>query len=753
MLFMGNGSSKPFSEIGQSAGVYQTDWSWSPLFADVDNDGFRDLLITNGFPRDITDMDFSDYRFDVQRYVSNERLLDSIPIVKIPNYAFKNQGSARFEDSTAAWGLKIPSFSNGAVYADLDLDGDLDYVVSNINDPAFVFENTLKKGETNFVQIELEGSQENPIVLGSKMVLYFEDQSFQFHELYTSKGYMSSLEGIAYFGFPKEKKISHLEVLWPDGKFSLIKSLEVNKRNKINYKSAREAAQNELKFPLVKEPISNLYQEVSLQYGIDYVHQENQINDFAFQRLLLRSVSKNDPKIEVGDLNNDGLEDFIIGSSKGYSPMIFLQDDYETFNKLLLFSDENDCNYEVEDIGLIDIENDGDLDLYLVSGGQYHPQKKYLKDRVLLNDGKGNFSKMEMNLDCTSNGSVVISSDYNQDGFQDLFIGARNTPLQYPLADTSFLIKNEQGELKIDDQQDASLFKDLGMVSDAQWVDMDGDGDEDLVVVGEFTPIQIFINEKGVFSKWMDSELEKHKGLWRSIAVLDHGGDGDNDLIIGNIGSNNMYNISKQTPMELFAVDVDQNGSIDPILFTYQKESDGSYQSYPFQFWKNLIQQSPYFRQKFDNFKSFSKATKDEYLSDEVFQKSLVLEVNQAKSVLIENLGSNQFDIIPLEEELQLAPINSILVESKKGTENPSVFLVGNDFGGNPFEGNQNGLTGILLEINNDDTHTIWKSQATGFEVAGHATDIKKIKLKDGGVLFLVAQNNDTIKVFKKDDG
>jgi hypothetical protein len=205
--------------------------------------------------------------------------------------------------------------------------------------------------------------------------------------------------------------------------------------------------------------------------------------------------------------------------------------------------------------------------------------------------------------------------------------------------------------------------------------------------------------------------------------------------------------------MELFAVDVDQNGSIDPILFTYQKESDGSYQSYPFQFWKNLIQQSPYFRQKFDNFKSFSKATKDEYLSDEVFQKSLVLEVNQAKSVLIENLGSNQFDIIPLEEELQLAPINSILVESKKGTENPSVFLVGNDFGGNPFEGNQNGLTGILLEINNDDTHTIWKSQATGFEVAGHATDIKKIKLKDGGVLFLVAQNNDTIKVFKKDDG
>jgi hypothetical protein len=748
MLFVGNGAGTPFSEVGQFAGVYQTDWSWSPLFADLDHDGLKDLLVTNGFPRDITDMDFANYRMEVQRYVSAGRLLDSIPIVKIPNYAFKNQGSIRFDDRTEDWGLNIPSFSNGAVYADLDLDGDLDYVVSNINDPAFVFENSLEYEQTQFLQINLNGSKENPSTLGSKIVLYFDDDSFQLYECYTSKGYLSSLEGIAYFGFPKDKKVSHVEVLWPDGKWSSIDQLTINTRIQIEHASAKTVTPNKIQFPLTEKRTPKKYREVSSEYGIDYMHRESEVNDFAFQRLLLRSLSKNDPKIKVGDLNNDGLEDFILSSSRGFSPELFLQKESGQFVNSALFSEENDLKFEVEDIALFDLEKDGDLDLYLVSGGQHQREERYLKDRLLVNNGQAQFSEIELDLPTASNGSLVATVDYNGDGYQDLFVGARNKPLQFPMSDQSVLIRNDQGVLKLDTKQPDSLFHDLGMVSDAKWVDIDGDQDQDLVVVGEFSPIQIFVNEAGSFQKVINPELEQNKGLWRSIAVLDKDQDGDQDLILGNFGSNNRYNISPKTPMELFAVDVDQNGTVDPILFTYQKDVEGTFKSYPLQFWKNLIQQSPYFRQKFNRFKSFSKATQEEFLKDEVFQGAQVLEVNQERTVFVENLRGGQFQVRPLEDKAQWGPVNSILIDSTSIDQETQVFMVGNDLGGNPFEGNQDAFSGLLLTMAKEGFE--YKEFPTlGFENLGYATDVKKIKVK-GGALILVAQNNGKLKAFKR---
>lgn len=751
MLFMGNGTSQSFSEIGKLAGVYQTDWSWSPLFADLDNDGLKDLMITNGFPRDITDMDFANYRFDVQRFVSKTRLLDSIPVVKISNYSYKNNGDMSFIDQTESWGLKIPSFSNGAVYSDLDLDGDLDYVVNNINDLAFVFENKTDHKTSDFIQIKLKGPSNNPKGLGSKVVVRFDDGSFQFHELYISKGYMSSVEAMAHFGLGKGKKLSNVEILWPDGKYSNIKGLMVNRRHEINYDDAQKINLQSLKFPLNKKDASKTYSEVSMKYGIDHLHEEQQVNDYAYQRLLPRKLSENGPSLEVGDLNGDGLEDFLVGSSFGYSPVIFFQTESGIFEKKILFDNAKMLQYEIESMALFDLENDGDLDLYMVSGGgQFKGGNSNLQDRLFINDGLGYFTLNEIDLPIFSNGSVVTISDFDKDGYIDLFVGARNVPEQFPNADKSYLLKNIKGVLTPIDLQNNIEFNSLGMVSDAKWVDIDGDFDDDLVVVGEYSSIQIFKNNKGEFNKIINKELENNKGLWRCIEIYDKDNDGDFDLLIGNFGSNNMYNISQETPLNLISKDIDDNGSIDPIIFTYQKNKNGEMESYPIQFWKNLIDQSPFFRQKFNSYEDFSNATINDYKEDKAFEGAKILSVNQDKSMIIENLGNDEFKAIPLPQEAQLAPLNCIFVKENDFSKT-QLFLTGNDMGGNPFEGNHDGFRGLILESQKNQEFSIIQANDSGFNIPGNAKDIVKIKLKNGDELIIVAQNQDRLLVFKKD--
>ena len=536
MLFKNNGSNLPFSEIGQFSGIYQTDWSWSPLFADFDNDGNRDLFITNGFPRDITDMDFANYRLNYGAYTPLKTLLDSIPIVKIPNYAYKNKGNLTFEDVSNNWGLGIPSFSNGAIFSDLDLDGDLDYVVNNINDNAFLFENKLSEKEKspNYIQIELKGSKLNPNAIGSKVVLRFSDGSIQYQEQQLSRGYMSSNDPILYFGLGYEKKLEKIEVLWPNGASYKLIQPQLNKRYSINIEN--DSSKGDLTFPFIEKEKKLDYKEVSNKYNINYFHEEKNVQDFFKQRLLPHKLSQNGPCLAVGDLNGDELEDFIIGSAASYSPKIFLQSDDSKFYSKELLSKAEDKQFEVESMILFDADKDGDLDLYLVSGGnEYDANSEWYQDRLFINDGKGNFVNQKNRLpNLNSNGCVVRSVDFDLDGDLDLFVGGHNKPGAYPLADKSFLLKNNNGFFEDVTKEILPPLKPFGILTDANWTDINNDGRKDLILVGEYSPVTIFVNKKDGFERLQSKILDNSYGLWRSIEVADLDNDGDLDFLLGN---------------------------------------------------------------------------------------------------------------------------------------------------------------------------------------------------------------------------
>ena len=750
MLFKNNGPNLPFSEIGQFSGVYQTDWSWSPLFADFDYDGNRDLFITNGFPRDITDMDFANYRLSYGAYTPVSTLLDSIPIVKIPNYAYKNNGNLTVEDVSKKWGLGISSFSNGAVFSDLDLDGDLDYVVNNINDKAFIFENILSQQENtpNYLQIELKGDKLNPDALGAKVVLRLSDNSIQFQEQQTSRGYMSSADPIMYFGLGKLKDVVSVEILWPNGLLSKMNNPKINKRLKFSQSEA--LAVNSLIFPFVEEQKLLPYKEVSSKYNINYFHNEKNVQDFFKQRLLPHKLSQNGPCIAVGDINSDGNEDFIVGSSTSFSPRVFIQSDDSKFISRDLFQKEQEKKYEVESMTLFDADQDGDLDLYLVSGGnEYDIGSEWYQDRLLLNDGLGNFENQQNRLPKMHvNGCIVRPADFDNDGDLDLFVGGHNKPGAYPLADNNFLLRNNNGFFEDITDTIIPPLESFGVLTDALWTDINGDNRNDIIFVGEYSPVTILLNKEKGFEKLESETLKDTQGLWRAIEQVDIDRDGDLDYILGNLGKNNMLSLSPETPMYISTKDVDKNGSVDPLIFNSQQNSKGELDIYPIQFWDNLTQQSPMFRQEFNSYHSFSKANFEYYKEKGFIDNDSILMAKHSESKWIENLGEGNYKLNSLPDLLQLGPINDFLIFGASNERR--VFVVGNDFGGAPFEGNTDALQGTILYLDENEGEKAVSAQDSGFNVFGDAREIKSVRLKNGKILILVAQNQNKLLAFEE---
>ncbi|GAA0881006.1 VCBS repeat-containing protein [Algoriphagus jejuensis] len=750
MLHLNNGPEIPFSEVGMMAGVYQTDWSWAPLFGDVDNDGLRDLLITNGFPRDITDKDFANYRSDVGSIASTRQLLDSIPIVKIPNYSYRNTGNLGFEDSGEIWGLNIPSFSNGAALVDLDLDGDLDYVVNNINDPAFVFENKLneQKQSPNYLRVDLKGSAKNPQGLGAKVLVTPKAGIRLFQEMQVARGYMSSIEEVLHFGLDSVTAVAQVAVIWPDGKKSVLTEVSANQVIEVDYADAKAGQHSVAIIDLGSS--SHILSEVAEELGISFVHQEEDKIDFNVQRTLPHKLTQFGPALAVGDLDGNGTEDLVVGSSSGFSPVWYAQQESGGFVQKELLPGQNPI-FEETGILLLDVENDGDLDLYLVSGSaEFLPDAAEYLDRIYLNDGSGNFT-LDQNFSAVkANGSTVRGADFDGDGFIDLFVGGRSPIGKFPIAEKSFLLRNENGQMSDVTDQLAPGLREIGMVTDAIWSDINGDGKVDLIVVGELMPITVFVNRGGTLEKLADSGLENHLGWWNSVTSADFDQDGDSDLVVGNLGANNSHSPTSVRPLKIYAKDFDNNGSMDPVTFAYYKEKQGgAYNSFPSHFWDDLNGQSPMFRRKFERYKYYALSTEQSFFTEDEKKDVQILTGNYDRTVWVENLGNGKFEVHQLPVMAQIAPTNGIVTDDVNGDGFTDILLVGNDYGNEIFIGRLDASVGLLLLGDGKGGFVPSSPMESGFVVPGDAKALVKLSSARGAPIYFASQNRGKLLAFK----
>lgn len=751
MLHLNNGLAQgiKFSEIGQLSGVHQTEWSWSPLMADIDNDGLKDILITNGFPKDITDKDFANYRADVGNFASIGHLNDSIPVIKIPNYAFRNNGDLTFSDVTRQWGLDAPSFSNGAAFVDFDNDGDLDYVINNINAEASVYENTLythdgKKDsvKTNFLRVALKGPSQNVQALGTKVTL-FQQSKMQYQENYIYRGFLSSVEGVMHFGLGSTAQIDSVVAEWPDSRVSVVKDIKPGQVLTLDHKDSK--TRNVV--ASIKQPV--LVHEVSDALQLHFKHTENDKIDFNLQRTLPHKFTQDGPGIAVGDINQDGREDFVIGGASEIIATVFTQQASGTFVQSQLLSESKKVE-EDEGLLLFDADGDHDLDLYIVSGSIEGAADTDYQDRLYLNNGKGKFEVATDALPETkASGSCVRAADYDADGDLDLFVGGRVIARSYPMPAASYILRNDKGKFTDVTAQVASSLQQAGMITDALWTDFDNDNKIDLVVVGEFMPITFFKNNGTSFSKVETSGIEKYTGWWNSITAGDYDNDGDIDYVAGNLGQNNNYRVTEKEPLKVFAKDFDGNGSVDPVMACYMRGSMTSdvRNLYPVHFWDELNSQSPKFRNKYSRYRQYSKATMDLLLPVEDLKDAVVLEANHMQTSYIENKGNGKFEMRALSVLSQVAPVKGLITFDVNEDGNQDVLMIGNDYGNEVFAGRYDAFTGLILLGDGKGNLAPVPSAASGFYIPG---DAKALAHLSGvkGELFIATQNRDSLRVF-----
>lgn len=741
-----------FSEIGQLSGIYQTEWSWSPLFADFDNDGHRDLVVTNGFPRDITDKDFAKFRASVSKLAGPGLIVDSIPVIRIANYAFRNNGDLTFTDLSEEWGFTQPCFSNGAAFADLDNDGDLDYVINNINDPAFVYENTLYAADhrpdtVHYLKVRLRGSKGNPSGLGAKIWVVRKGET-QFHDHNVYRGYLSSVDPVVHFGLGANDVVDSVRIVWPDGKGQVLANVKADQLIELSHEEATSSATGN------KTGAGGLLvREVSQQRGLQYVHSEDDKIDYNYQRTLPHKFSQSGPGLAVGDINGDGLEDLVLGGSALNSTVLYLQNSQGRFTRNdRAFSDQKKMH---EDMGLLlfDADGDQDLDLYVVSGSVEYPESApQYQDRLYLNDGRGRFTLAHDALpELTSSGSCVRAADFDGDGDLDLFVGGRVVPLKYPYPAKSYLLRNDGGAFTNVTSSLSPELENIGMVTDALWSDVDNDGHADLLVTGEFMPPTLFRNTGKEFVRVENSGLDNYRGWWNSITGADFDNDGDIDYVVGNYGLNNSYCATPEYPLEVYAKDFDNNGSVDAILACYLKESLESTKGkklYPVHFWDELIAQSPKYRQRFSSYDQYGRTTMAALMAEEDTSGIVKLEANFMESAYVENLGNLTFKVSPLPMVAQVAPVNGMVVEDINRDGNEDLLLIGNDYGNEVFVGKMDAFTGLVLLGDGSGSFQPVHAAASGFHVGGDAKALAKLVSADGSVLFVATQNKDSLRVF-----
>ena len=745
MLQHNNG--RTFSEIGQLSGIDKTDWSWAPLMADFDNDGYNDLYITNGFGKDITDMDFVKFREKSSTFKNiadlRKTLIDSLakrPPIKVANYAFRNRGNLTFDKVTDDWGFSEKSISNGSAYADLDLDGDLDLIVNNINQPAFVYKNRLidrKTENSNYLGVQLEGSDQNKKGIGATVSVYYNGKKKVVYNQ-PVRGFQSTVDSKLHFGLKNESKIDSIKVEWPDGKISVQKNIAANQFITVNYANAvsRTLTKNAL--------VDTTFFTVDSSF--QFTHHDRLHNDYATQLLLMHSFSNQGPGMAVGDINGDGLEDVFVGGSYGFNSTVLYQDKKGQFIKTEIPDTEL---YEDEGALIFDANGDGHLDLYVASGGseRYAGHKAY-QDRIYYNvNGKLEAGELPTMLTSTS---TIAGGDFDNDGDIDLFVGGRVIPGKYPVAPRSYILENDSGKFKDVTDSVCPFLTNAGMITSAVWTDFDNDSILDLVVVGEFMPIT-FLKGTGTQLKNVteDSNLSNSTGLWNSIQSGDFDNDGDIDFIAGNLGLNSILESTEGHPLKVDYADFDNNGFIDPIFSKYE---EGNY--YPLASLDQLSQQLPEIKKKFLYYNNYAKSTTKDLLEllDRPSLETKTLQAQEMRTSYIENLGNNKFSISPLPLEVQIAPVNGILSNDLNKDGLLDVILIGNNYSTEVNEGRYDASIGNVLINNGGGKFELLDSKISGFAVTGDSKSIVKVNATNKS-LILIGRNNDSVASFALNEG
>ena len=741
-----------FSEIGYLAGVYATDWSWAPLFADLDNDGYKDLFVTNGIYRRPNDLDYISYvssrtvQATMEQGITKElltTLLEKMPQIPIPNYAYRNNGDLTFTNMADAWGLAQPGFSTGALYVDLDNDGALDLVVNNINAPAGIYRSRAREmNGHHYLTVRLRGSGANTSGIGAKVIIEHGGM-MQLLEQMPTRGFQSSVDPRLHFGLGASQRIDSLIVIWPDHRYQVLKDLAVDRTVVLS----QDDAAGRYAYP--EEPAGQrLFAEITTRPAIDVKHDENTFFDYTREPLIPHQLSTEGPALAIGDVNGDGLDDLYAGGAKWQPGQLLVQRRDGTFRRTNESVFRADSLQEDVDAVFFDANGDGYQDLYVVSGGnEFWGDQDALRDRLYVNDGRGRFHRDEDALPVFfENGCCVVPGDFNGDGHLDLFVGSRVVSRQYGLTPRSYMLQNDgTGRFRDVTSELAPAVAEAGMVTSAAWVDYDDDGRLDLIVVGEWMPVRVFRQQDGRFvDRTAEAGFSGTNGWWNTVTAVDLRGNGRPDLILGNLGLNSYVRASHQEPARLYMHDFSQNGALQQILTFYK-----SGVSYPLAGRDELLRAIPRLSDRYVSYSDFGASRIQDIFPASELQPAQVREANLFASSVALNNGDGSFDIQALPIEAQFAPIYAVLPGDFDGDGYTDLVVAGNFFGVTPVRGRYDASYGLLLRGDGAGGLASVDLEVSNLVIVGQVRDLKLLRRADGGPLIVVARNDDTLQILR----